>query len=443
MVASADVEGGDATVKRSPRTPKQTRTLTEGGSNHGLDSTTSSVSGPELIMPSIYETPISEASWVAPAVRAKQPSQNVRRRHQYSAESTKEKMGVSDTQNKNAHSTTTSKDQEQARFTLFETPIRSIINLILLAGISHLLILPELLQQYPSLCSMDPLSALYPFPCRGRFHQSFNPEKNSQSPPIEAVISFQIHLESLFNATLHEIAPLNGSLKQTESQLRTVEGELKHAHPGTKHELDLEFESCWRAIRIAGWKFDSLKADLQSAVDSLVAAVNVKPNPASTASRSSIAQDARLSTQMLRREQYIEQLMARMRSKADSLAADLATLDDHLESIESIVDRESETAPTYSPKDSATRLIAFVEAIVPPSLSLPSFLRAVQQGTSADDSDDSTPLHPRLTLSQTFHEATTHHRPVASIARNLSQKIQQSLQKKRNTSIKITTTGML
>lgn len=136
---------------------------------------------------------------------------------------------------------------------------------------------------------------------------------------------------------------------------------------------------------------------------------------------------------MLRREQYIEQLMARMRSKADSLAADLVTLDDHLESIENIVDRESETAPTYSPKDSASRLIAFVEAIVPPSLSLPSFLRAAQQDTPADDSDDASPLYPKLTLSRTFHEATTHHRPVANIARNLSQKIQQSLQKKRNT----------
>lgn len=431
MVTSVDAEREDTTAKRSPRTPKQTRTLTEDESNHGLGSTTSSVSGPELIMPSIYET-ISEASWVAPAVRAKQPSPNIRRRHQSSAEPTTEKKAVSDPPNKNAHSTTTSKDQTQTRFTLFETPIRSIINLILLAGISHLLILPELLQQYPSMCSIDPLSALYPSPCRGHFHQSFSSEKNSQSAPTEAVLSFQIHLESLFNATLHEIALLNGSLKQTESQLRAVEREMKHAHPGTKHELDLEFESCWRAIRIAGWKFDTLKADLQSAVDSLVAAGNVKPNPTSTASRSSIAQDARLSTQMLRREQYIEQLTARMRSKADSLAADLATLDDHLESIESIVDRESETAPTYSPKDSASRLIAFVEAIVPPSLSLPSFLRAAQQGTPADDSDNISSPYPKLTLSQTFRKAATHHRPVASIARKLSQKIQQSLQKKRN-----------
>ncbi|BCS26149.1 uncharacterized protein APUU_50860S [Aspergillus puulaauensis] len=428
VVASVDAEREDTTVKRSPRTPRQARTGTQDGSNHGLDSTASSVSGPELIMPSIYETPISEASWVAPAVRAKQPSPNIRRRHQPSAETTKEKKAVSDAPNKNARSTTTSKDQTRTRFTLFETPIRSVINLILLAGISHLLILPELLQQYPSMCSMDPLSALYPSPCRSHLLQSFSPEKNSQSAPIEAVLSFQIHLESLFNATLHEIAPLKGSLKQTESQLRTVQRGLKHAHPGTKHELDLEFESCWRAIRIAGWKFDTLKADLQSAVDSLVAAGNVKPN-----SRSSIAQDARLSTQMLRREQYIEQLMARMRSKADSLAADLVTLDDHLESIENIVDRESETAPTYSPKDSASRLIAFVEAIVPPSLSLPSFLRPAQQDTPADDSDDASPLYPKLTISQTFHEATTHHRPVANIARNLSQKIQQSLQKKRNT----------
>ncbi|KAL4788580.1 hypothetical protein BJX76DRAFT_940 [Aspergillus varians] len=441
VVASVNTEKKDTTTTKSPpRTPNQNRPVTEVRGNYGSESTTSSISGPELVMPSIYETPISEASWAAPNIRSKKKSSNVRRRHQTSAKPARAKA-ASDTSTQSAHSTTTSKDQTRSRLSLLETPMRVVANSILLAAILHLLVLPELLQQYQSMCSIRPISTLYPSSCIARYHQPFSPHTSSQSPPIEAVLSSQLRLESLLNTTLHEMAPLNGSLKQTESQLRTVEQELKRAHPGTKHELDLEFESCWRAIRIAGWKFESLKVDLQSAVDSLVAAGDVKPNPASTDARSSIAQDARLSTQMMRREQYIEQVMARMRSKADSLAADLATLDDHLESIESIVDREtkhlhSRSSPTYQPKDPSPRLSAFVDAIIPPSVPLPSFLRAPREGGQADDDTDnaSASLAPKLTLSQIFHEAATHHRPVASLARNLSKQLQQSLQNRKSTS---------
>ncbi|KAJ0425814.1 hypothetical protein BJY00DRAFT_273789 [Aspergillus carlsbadensis] len=414
----------------SPKRPRRPRR--EGGNNHGSESvtsSTSSMSGPELIMPSIYETPISEASWVAPNLPSEQTNPTLRRRPQPSAEPVKAEETLAHVPNQDAHSTTKSNDQTQTRLRLLETPIQTIINILLLAAIAHLLVMPELVQQYQIFCGVGPILTLYPSSCIAYDHRRFSPHQRHQSTPSTAVTTSQSRLESLFNTTLHEIAPLNGSLKQTESQLRTVERELKRAHPGTKNELDLEFESCWRAIRIAGWKFDSLKVDLQSAVDSLVAAGDVKPI---TDSRSSVAQGARLSTQMIRREQYIEQLTSRMRSKADSLAADLATLDDHLESIESIVDRETtqfHKPPAYQPKDSSRRLLAFVDAIVPPSVNLPSFMRSSSRDSvETEDTSDS----PKLTLSQIFHEATAHHRPVADAARNLSKQLQQFLQNKRN-----------
>ncbi|KAL4934514.1 uncharacterized protein BDV17DRAFT_249440 [Aspergillus undulatus] len=429
-VVASVTEEQDAVTKNVPTTPKQARPVTDGGSNHG--SAASSMSGPELIMPSIYETPVTEASWVAPTVRTKQASPTLRRRHQSSAEpaKTEKPEPPSETSTQSAHSTTTPNHQTQTRFAFLETPIRTIANVILLAAILHLLILPELVQQYQNMCSIGPISILYPSSCVSRYHQSFSPHTNSQSIPAEAILTSQTRLEYVFNATLQEMAPLNSSLKQTESQLRIVERELKRAHPGTKHELDLEFESCWRAIRIAAWKFDSLKVDLQSAVDSLVAAGDVKPISTPSDARSSVAHDARISTQMLRRENYIAQLMARMRSKADSLAADLATLDDHLESIEGIVDREikhSGSSATYqSSRDSSSRLVAFVDALIPPSVSLPSFLRPHGHGHGqADKNDTSNSSSPELTLSQIFHAATTHHRPVAGLARNLSRNLQQ------------------
>ncbi|KAL4880949.1 hypothetical protein BJY04DRAFT_190444 [Aspergillus karnatakaensis] len=405
--------------------------------NHGSESmitaSTSSMSGPELIMPSIYETPIAEKSWIAPNVRMKQHIPYLRRKPQTSAEPTIAKPS-SDVPERHTHLTMTPKAQTQSRVRRLEFPVRILLNIILVAAISHLLVLPEVVQQCQSLCSIGPFSTLYPASCIFQYHHTYSPRKDSQSAPPEAVISSQTRLEILFNATLHEIAPLNGSLKQTESQLRIVERDLKHAHPGTKHELDLEFESCWRAIRIAAWKFDSLKVDLQSAVESLIAAGEVKPKHASTASRSSVAHDARLSTQILRREQYVDQLMARMRSRADSLVADLATLDDHLESIESIVGREttrSSSSPSSEVKDSSTRLRHFADAIILPNVPLPSFLRA-RDGGQPQNGDDTL---AKLTLSQIFHKATTHHPLIAKLAKDLSKQLQQSLRPRKNDAI--------
>ncbi|KAL4809278.1 hypothetical protein BDV18DRAFT_131654 [Aspergillus unguis] len=418
VVASihTEKEAAPSQAKEAPATPVRAP-ATEAKDNHGSPS----MSGAELIMPSIYETPIAEESWIAPNVREKQTSPSLRRRPQTSSQPTRPQKTAeesTDSPKQGAHSTTTSADQTQTRFAHLEGPIRILANFILFAAISHLLILPELVQQYQSTCSIGAISALYPSSCiSGYQHQPFNLYAKTQTAPIGAV-STQARLESLFNTTLHEMAPLTNSLKQTEFQLQSVERELRRIHPGTKHELNLEFESCWPAIRVAAWKFDSLKVDLQSAVDSLVAAGDVK-------AADSVAHDARLSTQMLRRENYINQLMARMRSKADSLAVDLATLDDHLESIESIVDRE--TKHSGSPhiqqlKDSSSRLGAFVDAVVP------SFLHA--RDNRAESSDDASSPSPKLSLSQLFDEATAHHRPVANLARNLSKQLQQSPQNK-------------
>ncbi|KAL3430903.1 hypothetical protein BDV09DRAFT_177576 [Aspergillus tetrazonus] len=427
VVASAHTEGEDAKGKSCSGVPEQTRSVIESGCKHGSESTTSSVPGPELIMPSIYETPITESSWVVPNVRAKAEHATLRRRHQSSAEPARVEKAAPNTPDQNVHSTAACADQPRSRLALFETAIRAIINIVLCAAISHLLVLPELVQQYQAMCSIGAISALYPSSCISPHMPHFSSHKNSQWPTPEAVLSSQARLELLFNATLREMAPLDNSLKQTESQLRTVEQELRLAQPGTKHELDLEFESCWRVIRIAAWKFDSLKVDLRSAVDSLVSAGDVKSNFAPSESQASIAHDARLSTQMLRREAYVNQLMARMRSKADSLAADLATLDDHLESIENIVDRETKRSYFPSqPKDSSSRLLAFVDAIVPPGVALPSFLSARRAGRPDDSNVDpaSTTPSSKLTLSEVFGEATRHHRSVARVARNLSKQLQ-------------------
>ena len=65
------------------------------------------------------------------------------------------------------------------------------------------------------------------------------------------------------------------------------------------------------------------------------------PMPDHERGQADIAKDARHSTQMARREKYLDQLAARMRLRTDSLTGDFAALADHLESLKRVVEREA------------------------------------------------------------------------------------------------------
>lgn len=84
-----------------------------------------------------------------------------------------------------------------------------------------------------------------------------------------------------------------------------------------------------------------------------------------------IAKDARHSTQMARREKYLDQLAARMRLRTDSLTGDFAALADHLESLERVVQREAALRGGGSSSDGKDaskmyrNLRTFVDSIVP------------------------------------------------------------------------------
>ncbi|KAF7595293.1 hypothetical protein BBP40_006542 [Aspergillus hancockii] len=283
--------------------------------------------------------------------------------------------------------------------------------MLLVVAISHLLIIPEVVQQYQTLCTIEIISTLYPASCIPPYPKP-QPARHRASR-YDTVVSSQARLESLLNTTLHEITPLASTLKQSESKLRDVESELKKAYPGAKHELDLEFKGCWEATRAATKKFDSLKADIRSAVDNLVVT-----GEARVGDTQSVAQDARLSTQMSWREQYLDQLTTRMQGKADALSNDLATLDDHLESIDSILAREMRLS------SAGTRVLAVnspgggVRAFVD---KLPSFLRPTKESDYL--------VRPDLLVSDLFQDAANQHRPVVEAVRHLSFGL-QTLQKK-------------
>ncbi|GLA25641.1 hypothetical protein ACMYSQ_002096 [Aspergillus niger] len=415
----------------SSPTPRPARRNRNYGSE-SLSTSTSSASGPELIMPSIYEAPLSEGSWVAPTARSKRP---LRRRPQKSPkDSAQEGKQQSPSPKQDVTAATRTQRSRQPKATqprtwkFVESLLRTILNCALIAAIAHMLVLPEIVQQYQTLCSSEKIATLYPASCIPPYPQPQHPRH--QPAPRDTITSSQSRLETLLSSTLNETDPLTSTLKQSESKLRDIHTELKQAYPGSKHELDLEFTGCLQATRIAAGKFDSLRADIRSAVDSLIASGdNIQ----------TLTQDARHATQMARREQYLDQLTTRMQSKVDSLSNDLATLDDHLESIGTIVARESKqskpSSSIHAPgpnnpgpepvpqSDQPPRLRTFVNSLL--GVNLPAMLRPI---TAEPESAVSS---PDPSLADLFREASTNHRPVIQVVRNLSNQL-QILQQRRN-----------
>jgi hypothetical protein len=236
------------------------------------------------------------------------------------------------------------------------------------------------------------------------------------------------------------MSTLHPTLQQTESLLRDLHTNLKKAYPATKHELDLEFAGCTQAARTATGKFASLKADINSAMDSLLAAAATDDSVGTGTGRGrsrSVAQDARLSTQLARREAYLDQLTARMQSKAEALCGDIATLDDHLESIQEIVQREMrarssfgdfETTDGDGPSNgngNAKGIWAFIDAIVP-------FTSRKSSVRTGEDEASTSEMRADTNLSDSLRQATNHHRPVADLIRRLYIDLQNLQRKKGN-----------
>jgi hypothetical protein len=231
------------------------------------------------------------------------------------------------------------------------------------------------------------------------------------------------------------MSTLHPTLQQTESLLRDLHTNLKKAYPATKHELDLEFAGCTLAARTATGKFASLKADINSAMDSLLATAATDDTSGTGRGRSgSIAQDARLSTQLARREAYLDQLTARMQSKAEELCSDFATLDDHLESIQEIVQREMRARPSFGDFETAGKgpsngngkgIWAFIETIMP-------FTGGSSSVRTGEDETSTSDMRGETNLSDSLRQATNHHRPVADLIRRLYIDLQNLQRKKSN-----------
>jgi hypothetical protein len=185
------------------------------------------------------------------------------------------------------------------------TLVRAAINTVLIALILHLLILPELVHQATDLCQIPSIRALYADSCT-----------TPHPPPPTDPTTTQTNLQSILTTTLKSLTPLNSTLKESETILTSLSTHLKTTIPAARHALDLEFSGSTLALQTAIHEYDSLRHDLNSALESLLASPSTN-----------------VALQMRRRGEYLERLRAQIRGKAEALSARFSTLDDHLEAV--------------------------------------------------------------------------------------------------------------
>lgn len=367
----------------------------------------SAMSGPELIMPSICDEPIAEASWVAPKMRSRRRESRGSQSKSITVDSPSKSPQKQDQKDKTDATETFKADAShptpptappqgikdhllQSLSKILQSPeterlLRTTVTFFLLLPILHILVLPELLYQYPSLCTVLPSApTFYPTSCSSSFTTTRSNPHGSGADILpskyESILTSHAHLESLLNSTIQDLHPListtntgsSSPFKRSESALRDLHAQLKTTYPDSKHELDLEFEGAWAAARTASREFDSLRAEIGSSVDYLRAqGARLAPSSSSdrkneestdqkknsllsrlfstSSSSSSSDKDNKMNNipfQISRHSDLLDKTTSQLRSKADSLLSRIATLDDHLESIEEIVSRASASTPT-------------------------------------------------------------------------------------------------
>ncbi|CAI7624984.1 unnamed protein product [Penicillium pancosmium] len=317
-----------------------------------------STSGPELIMPSIYEAPISEASWVAPNMRSATATAAAAKKSVDKGTGMRKRRKITtnpeSTRSPDAGSSTSEAEQNikqgpLARFISSlnqRTTLRNTINTLLVAIILHLLFLPEIIYSKQELCSIPGIKSLYPSSCiqlypRNPSHNPTTNNNNNNKPitPEETIFAAQTHLESIFTSSLATLLPLAPILKESEAKLQSLQSTLQTTFPSARHALALEFQGGDSALRTAVWEFDSLRADLRSAIDSLLASP-----PTKESTGTSIARDTRLAAQLRRRAEYLDRLRSQIHGKTEGLATRFGTLDDHLTAVDGIISRETRRA---------------------------------------------------------------------------------------------------
>lgn len=339
----------------------------------------SSGSGPELIMPSIsFDMNTStNTSWVIPQKRSKQPASESQRK----APKRMITPPSRPKQSKVAKVTPPSSERMKGYAHHMKSFVAATfaqkkflwmtVNTLLLLAVTHLLILPELLYQFPNICRIPSAQTLYPTICMTS-NQTVSNIIHGPPANYQSAIRTQSQLQDYLNFTLAKMAPLEQHLKENDAAFREVYSNIRTAYPGARNEIGLEFDGAWSALRTVSRDFLTLKVDIKAVTNSLDSTHSrgivkdiqnlpsqpngnrgmlsriLSPGGAAVTADGEDESTRLLAHQLVRFEQSLDATISRLRFKTDALLARLGTLDDHLQSIQRLVLRERERLRTGS-----------------------------------------------------------------------------------------------
>jgi hypothetical protein len=339
------------------------------------DSTVSiSSSGPELVMPSImFESKsTNNGSWVIPKKRSKQRLYESRKapkmpKHRSPSPDEQPSTAVSEAAPVPRPASGVKQrlgrvkrhlDQKLNQNNLF----RILLNSFFLFMTLHLLVIPEILYQVPSLCQVSAASKLYTKQC-SRFN-----ETSSTVPGIptkfQSTLRTQNQLHDYLNHTIQAITPLEKPLKDSDAVLRQLYTSVRTEYSGARNEIDLEFQGIWDASRSISRDFMTLKVDVEGFINNIQSQKTLSDHQRlarDTANSKTHflwrllfssrdipeaekqeANGLALTNQFTRLNQDLDTTIARLSQKAESFLLHLAKVDDHLESMKAVLVREQQ-----------------------------------------------------------------------------------------------------
>ncbi|KAN0066880.1 hypothetical protein V8E54_015052 [Elaphomyces granulatus] len=419
------------------------------GMGHSSESTrtleSSIISGPALIMPSIYD---SEASWVVPSKLSQSSSSNISRsdsealperirKRAPKAGSTEIPISDSDVLSGPApkNSLFLAKISARSWGSRFKIALGIGITLLLLASIPRFTIL-RILTQLPTIC-------LWPtVPEQHSDSASSGTATHGLHTSLERhqrILESRSQLENTLQWAVQELTTVGSGLRRNDHSLHALYNNLHTTtYSRVKNELDLEFQGARAALRTALKELDTLKLVIKSTVDSLPndgRQTQTNPTPATEhkiverkglswclswlSFHPPIQSSQPLVSEALTHQKLLDMVAPFFGPRLNSLLRSLAALDDHLQCIQKVTYRAENGGNPPSP----LRFLASVfKEWVSPAFHFSIRTQSQSQANLAHE--------PLLDL---LHDSASHNQSVNGVVLGLTKQL-ETLQREQHVS---------
>ncbi|KAK2762240.1 hypothetical protein FQN54_001250 [Arachnomyces sp. PD_36] len=339
-------------------------------------------SGPELVMPSLQASTMTDGSWIVPNPETETEDAAPTRRRPLTSTNGNTSQAMPDLvkqdappENASEPTTATSSSEQsntESRPKILQilgtySSIISVVYYIFLLGVLRFVWIPKLIPYYPDICQHSLVWSTYPDTCLSLETAETMEVGPSFAPPSEYQYLIDSHnrLESIVNSTAKEISQAPELIRQTETELEHAYRIFESSPIDAVFELELEYESAINAIRTARQRCDSLNIKVETTVSGapsesrrfqriLSYAAHLDESDTGFKSVASKYLKALLSLnieksdrtvledQFARHDLVLDQITSFLIADSNAILKDLATINEHFQAIKDIARRENE-----------------------------------------------------------------------------------------------------